>query len=279
MAQICRHCSTPYRKGSGVDGFCCGGCREVHALICEEGLQDYYREQDRMAEPLKDRALSEVDQAACDQVQRQIEAAEGNNRAVFSVSGMSCMGCVWLIEKLAQRQAGVMRAQVSLSGQLLDVSWSPDRFELGALAEELLRFGYRLDPKPQPLERGRRLSPLAWRCLLSLVFTANALLLAVFSEVAGAFPLVDLLSLACLCFTCLLGGTPYFLSAFRAARIRRWHSDAWLALLIGIVLAYGGYLVAVGVFSVAWAALAGSVFVSSLIAARFLAAQATRWLR
>lgn len=279
MSSICRHCSTPYRVDSGVDGFCCSGCREVHALICQEGLGDYYRKQDRVAEPLKDRPLSAVDHAALEKNQNSVESAIRPARAVFRVSGMSCMGCVWLIERLVERQAGSVQMDVSLTRQSLDLSWSPESFDLCALAEELLRFGYRLDAEPLPLDRAARWSPLTIRAVLSLVFTGNALLLATYSHVADAAMLTTLLSLACLLFTCLLGAAPFFQSAYHAAQIRRWHSDAFPSLMIFLGLTYLAYRVSAGESSVGLAAFAGSLLVSVFILARLLSRQVARRFR
>lgn len=294
MAAICRHCSTPYRVDSGVDGFCCAGCREVYSLICEEGLGNYYRKQDRIAEPLKDRALLPVDHAAFKQTQSQIEtmanpsafdpeqsshldpnerpAADGPAQAAFTVSGMSCMGCVWLIERLAERQPGSVSAQVSLTRQTLEIIWLPGQFNLVSLAEELLRFGYRLDAKPLAADDRPRFSPLALRTLLSLVFTGNALLLAAYSEVAPTVALAELLSLACLCFTVLLGAAPFFQSVYRAAQIRRWHSDLVPTLLILAALIYLSYQLIFGQFSLNWSVFAACLLISVLVSARFFAA-------
>lgn len=273
MSAICRHCSTPYRVEAGVDGFCCGGCREVHALICREGLGDYYRKQDRIAEPLKDRALSAVDHVAFQRIQNRIEAGDGPAHAAFSVSGMSCMGCVWLIERLTERQARDVHTQISLTRQTLALAWSPGQFDLGSLAGELLRFGYRLDPKPLPVDQRPRLSPLALRTLLSLVFTANALLLATYSEVATTASLADLLALACLGFTALLGAAPFFLSVYRAAQIRRWHSDLIPVLLILIALIFLTYSIVTGGLSPSWAAFASCLFITILVSARLFTAR------
>jgi Cu2+-exporting ATPase len=251
----------------------------VHALICQEGLGDFYRKQDRVAEPLKDRALSAVDHVALEKTQNSVESANRSARAVFRVSGMSCMGCVWLIERLAERQAGIIQVEVSLTLQSLDLTWSPKCFDLCALAEELLRFGYRLDAEPLPLDRATRWSPLTIRAVLSLIFTGNALLLVAYSRVADSAILTALLSLACLSFTCLLGAAPFFQSVYHAAQIRRWHSDALPALMIFLGLAYFAYRVSAGEFSVGLAAFAGSLLVSVFILARLIGTQVHRRFR
>jgi cation transport ATPase len=151
--------------------------------------------------------------------------------------------------------------------------WKRGAFDLSTLGSELFKFGYRLRATPKDPRKEPRLSPLALRLLLSLVFTSNALLLAAFSEYVipkdQFVTLLHLLSLTCLCFTLLLGAAPFFLSAYRAAKIRRYHSD-WLA--VAMILAsfgYFGFVASLG-FSSAVFLLSGLVCV--LITARWLSA-------
>jgi Cu2+-exporting ATPase len=242
MPHLCQHCATPYAKGSGVDGFCCAGCQQVYQLIQDEGLDDFYRWQDRAAQPLKDRSLAQVDTAAWQTAQREVEQGGVVNRAVFNTEGMSCIGCAWLIERLCASQAGVERAQVSLSTHSLRLQWRSAEFDLVALGSELLRFGYRLDAKHRTGDEVARISPLAWRLLLTSIFTGNALLLAAYEQFvdsgAGRGHMASLLSLVCLCFTLILGASPFILSAYHAAHIRRLHSD-WVA--VALIVAFGVY--------------------------------------
>ena len=289
MKHRCQHCATPYAEGTGVDGFCCAGCRQVYALIQDEGLEDFYRWQDRAAQPLKDRALAEVDAATFRLVQQQVEqqnehpkgvaegaaedtaeaAAEAAAQASFHVEGMSCMGCAWLIERLCANQPGLLPAEASLSTYSLRLQWRGSEFDLAALASELLRFGYRLDAKPVNEFEAARVSPLALRLILTALFAGNALLLAAYQGLVasgdGIESLVGLLSLGCLSFSLILGGAPFFMSGYRAAQIRRWHSD-WLAVaLIGL---FGLFAFSLGLI---YGAALTSWFVLLLIFARWLA--------
>ncbi len=275
MSALCRHCSTPIQGASSVDGFCCAGCREVYALIREEGLDEYYRKQDRMAEPLKDRTLSSVDHAALRETQQRLEASGGAASGVFSVSGLSCMGCVWLIERLAERQSGSLEVQVSLTRQSLGLTWQPERFDLGGLAEELRRFGYHLDAKPLPPGLQERISPLALRTQFSLIFTGNAFLL-VYAEDAMGASLAELLGLGCFVFTGLIGALPFFQAVYRAAQIRRWHSDLVPSLFILGLLAWLGFQVSLGELNLTFAGFIACFSISIFVLARYLAARINR---
>jgi Cu2+-exporting ATPase len=236
--------------------------------------------QDRVAQPLKDRTLEDVDLAALRQVQVELEAGEATGHATFEVEGMSCMGCAWLVERLASSQPGFIRGDVSLSRHTITLDWRCGQFDLSMLGAELFKFGYRLGAKAIDPGDVSWLSPLALRCVLSLVFTGNALLLAAYRQFVSlgdeGVGMIHLLSLVCLCFTLLLGGSPFFVAVLRAAKIRRVHSD-WLPT--GLVLLLAGWL-GYGVFSLnldlSWAVFGLSLLIGVLIVARWLSLEMSR---
>ena len=98
-------------------------------------------------------------------------------------------------------------------------------------------------------------------------------LLAAFSEYVirkdDFVTLLHLLSVACLCFTLLLGAAPFFLSAYRAAKIRRLHSDWIPVVMIVVSVGYFGFVASVG-FSLAVFLISGLVCV--LLSARWIGA-------
>ncbi|WPJ94774.1 heavy metal translocating P-type ATPase metal-binding domain-containing protein [Coraliomargarita algicola] len=266
MTTRCKHCATPFAESSGVDGFCCAGCRQVYQLIQQEGLGDYYRKQDRVAQPLKDRVLTDVDVQALRRSQSELESSAESVRAVFEVEGMSCMGCAWLIERLACNQASCSQAVASLSQHTLTLEWRRADFDLSALGSELFKFGYRMSSTPMAPAASSRLSPLALRFLLTLVFTVNAAILAAYQQFATSAvgeggALLGLLSLICLCFTLLLGAAPFFLSSYRAIQIRRWHSD-WVP--VAMILALSALVAYQCIFSVLVLSL-GCFWIASLV--------------
>lgn len=272
MQHLCQHCATPYKLSEGIGEFCCAGCEQVYLLIKEGGMSDYYRLQDRASQPIKDRTLAEVDLVALAEAQRKLEDESHEAvKAVFEVQGMSCLACAWLVERLAANQPALVEAKASLIRHTVSLQWKRERFDLGKLGSELFKFGYRLGSTPKDPNNEPRLSPLALRCLLSLIFTVNALLLAVFSEFViqseDYATLLHLLSSVCVCFTLLLGAAPFLLSAYRSAKIRRLHSD-WLPVLW--IVASIGYLALTASVSYMLSNFLISTLVCVLIFARWL---------
>ena len=275
MDLVCLHCSSAYDKSSDIEGFCCVGCQTVYSLIQNEGLGEYYQMQDRVADPIKDRASSNLDDNLLSQVQADLELSGSPVRAIFSISGMSCMGCVWLVQRLARGQASVVHAEVSLSSQQLSVEWVVGEFDLKALAIEVQRFGYHLEPSP--LKGRRSPSSLSVRSGLCAIFTLNSAFLWAYQYATGdSKGLAQLLSLACLVFTFILGTVPFYLSAFRAFKIGRFHSDWIPASILSVLVLLAGYLLLLDEVKLSAATLSLSSLITVFILARWLAALISR---
>lgn len=279
MSHVCKHCASPYDPKHSVGEFCCAGCQQVYTLIQEEGFNEYYQWQDRSAEPLKDRELSDLDWEVFQSIQVSVEGEGALAQLSLRLEGMSCMGCVWLVERLARKSKGLHQVEVSLSRHLITLQWRPGAgFDLAKLGQELLRFGYRLGADPMKAEHF--ISPLTLRCVLTSLFTGNALLLALFDQLVGALDsgggMVDLLSLLCLVFSLLLGASPFVVSAVRSVQIRRWHSD-WVPsclLICGLIFVLSQMLLAG--LSLSWAAFLECLLVWILVSARWLGFQLSK---
>lgn len=273
MAALCKHCATPCSGNSGSEEFCCAGCEQVYYLIQSEGLADYYRLQDRAAQPLKDRPLTDLNVSTLRRLQQEIEAEAAHGKAGFEVEGMSCVGCSWLVERLATNQAGVKAAEVSLVRNALMLDWESECFDIAALGSELLRFGYRLHPRRVAWGNCPYLSPLALRALLTSIFAANSTFLAAYDWLvasSASSQMVGLLSLACFCFALIIGAAPFFMNVYRSAQIRRMHSDIAPVAMIVAGTGYAvfeviarGVAISLGVFFIC-------LLLSVLIGARWL---------
>ena len=234
----CKHCGSRYRPGSGEGEFCCGGCEHVYRLIQVGGFGEYYSQQDRVGQPVRERPFGSLDLVAVYQLQKQGESGAECQIAVH-IKGMSCMGCAWLVEQLSIRRPGVRFAQVGLDSSLLSLGWQAGAFDLCALAEDLHKFGYRITGDVP--SAGYVVSPLAVRLGLTLVFSLNGLLLA-FAAATGIGgeslgQLYNLLIVVCMLFTLFTGGMVFVQPGWGALQLRRLHSDVVPALLLLVLFA------------------------------------------
>ena len=129
----CIHCGTEFSPSHEGENFCCKGCEFVHALIQEEGLERFYDLQDgAVGQPVRDRpfrpaeldwltTLTEDAESGANGEPSEDGTGKRDTRTDASltlrVRGISCVGCVWLIEKLFLREDGAIRADVFRTGK------------------------------------------------------------------------------------------------------------------------------------------------------------------
>lgn len=242
----CRHC------GAGLiddrmreEGFCCAGCGYVFRLVHEHGLAGYYRIKDDITVPADSSVFQPRDYSWLSEAQQRAEASEQTGPALsLDVQGISCAGCVWLIERVFQQQPGGREIIVNAQYGTMRLRWLPGDFAAADFARKLQALGYLVGPAgervAEPESRG-----LLKRIGLCAAFAMNVMLFSLpvyfgmerTYEWAGLF---GLLSLGFGTLSLLVGGS-YFLSrAVRALRERAMHID--LPIALGIVGAYAGSL-------------------------------------
>jgi len=183
---------------------------------------------------------------------------------------MSCLGCVWLVERVAGDQVGLVELEPSLSSNRIRLRWNRPSFDLSEVAATLLRFGYTLEPKACKASVSSGFGGAYARVWLSLIFTMNGLMLAAFSHFIGSGSLVHLLALVCVCFTLLIGAAPWLGNAFRALRRAHWHRDMFPAAFLLSVLCGLALATTFGILEFTLAAFFVSFVVTTLIGLRRL---------
>lgn len=246
----CEHCGIEFQARTAADRFCCKGCEFVAELISENGFEQFYDLKQGLAvTPVRSRPFEEHDfswlapkvAAAEDQAGAAGDAA----RLDLALEGISCVGCVWLVEKLFTRHPGSVRAAASPANGRLHLEWLPGKCELEPFLRELCRFGYVAAPAGSASgdhERRR----LAARLGLCGAFALNTMgfSLPVYLgmppdfEFAGLFKLIAFLSAT---LSMLVGGGYFMDRAWRALRAGSLHID--LPIALGLVSAYAGSIV------------------------------------
>ncbi|HSI64539.1 MAG TPA: heavy metal translocating P-type ATPase metal-binding domain-containing protein [Candidatus Saccharimonadia bacterium] len=239
----CIHCGTPVPTNASDARFCCAGCAYVHELLQSEGLEKFY--QLRGAQPLipvSVQALRERDhawlaEAAAAAEGKAASTDDGLAKLDLSVQGMSCLGCVWLIEKVHQQQEGSGRVTIHPSRGELTLEWTRSAFSPAEFAVSLQRFGYLLGPKDDT-RHASVADSLLKRVGLCGAFAMNAMAFTLPSYLgmapdfmfAGWFDLVA----ACSATLALLVGGSYFAEkSWRALQHGVLHIDTPITLGIG----------------------------------------------
>ncbi len=239
----CRHCGSLSHEAD----FCCAGCAYVHGLIHEQGLAAYYQIKEQITVPADPSLLQPRDYAWLASAQGEAEAAAANHRyapeITLGVQGVSCAGCIWLIEKLFQQQPGAGRIDLNAQTGQLRMRWTRGEFDAPAFARRLQQFNYLLGPAGSLAADEPESRALVRRIGLCTAFTMNVMLftLPAYFGMARTAVYAHLFSTLSLGFATLslLAGGGYFLSrAVRALRARVLHLD--LPIALGIVGAYAG---------------------------------------
>lgn len=243
----CDHCGTEYSAKNESVRFCCKGCEFVADLITGNGFEQFYDLKQGLAvAPVRSRPFEQHDftwleakvAAANEKAEHAGEAAQLD----LALEGISCVGCVWLVEKLFARHPGSVRAAANPASGRLFLEWVPGKCELEPFLRELCQFGYVAAPAgavSSDHERRR----LASRLGLCGAFALNtmAFSLPVYLgmpadfEFAGLFKLIAFLSAT---LSMLVGGGYFIDRAWRSLQVGSLHID--LPIALGLAAAYVG---------------------------------------
>lgn len=241
----CRHCGAPLIDQRMIQsGFCCAGCSYVYRLVHEQGFDAYYTLKDQVTAPA-DRSVFEVrDYDWLESAQRDAEAKGGVPELVVGIQGVSCAGCVWLIQRVFQHEPGARDVFVNAQHGTIRLRWVPGEFSASAFARRLQAFGYLVgQPGKQSDEPESR--ALTRRIGLTAAFALNVMLftLPAYFGMQPSFEwsrLFGVLSMLFATLSMLVGGTYFIGRAVRALQQRAMHID--LPIALGIVGAYAGSL-------------------------------------
>jgi len=245
----CRHCGTPFRPQSPEDAFCCHGCRYVSQVICDGGLERFYDlKGDRSVPPVGSRVFQVADAEWLDTLQQTAETQTGGPaaEAELGIEGISCIGCVWLIEAILKQQPGAASIRILPRDGRVRLAWRPGAFSLAEFARAIQRLGYRLSPYDTEAPRRNASRQLVNRIGLCAFFLLNTMLFTLpgYLGMAGDFflaPLFQLLGAAFATLSLIVGGGYFIQRAASALRRGVLHID--LPIALGLVAAYAGSLI------------------------------------
>ena len=240
---LCFHCGTPLAtEPARTAGFCCAGCGYVYRLVHEQGLGDYYKIRDAVVAPVDHVVFQPRDYAWLAELQVEAGQAPGTPELTLEVQGISCAGCVWLIEKVFHQQPGALGIETDAPLGRMRLRWQRDRFELVAFAQALQSLNYLVGPPgEEPAVPESR--QLVRRVGLCAAFAMNIMLFALphYFGMEATFPyarLFDTLTMVFATLSLLTGGSYFLGRALQALRSGVLHID--LPIALGIIGAYGG---------------------------------------
>ncbi|MCH7226929.1 heavy metal translocating P-type ATPase [Haloferula sp. A504] len=241
----CEHCGTAFSSTDPEEKYCCKGCEFVAGMIEESGFDRFYDLKGGLATaPVRSRPFENHDFSWLEPrvAEAESRSADGSASLDCALEGISCVGCVWLVEKLFDKHPGAIRAAAHPATGRLHLEWQAGRCDLGAFCEELTQFGYVAAPAAAgttDVERRRLVARLG----LCGAFALNAMGFTLPHylgmpddfEFAGLFRIIAFISAT---LSMLVGGSYFIDRAWRALKARSLHID--LPIALGLVLAYAG---------------------------------------
>jgi Cu2+-exporting ATPase len=151
----CKHCGVPLAgPAAQAAGFCCAGCSYVFRLVSEHGLDGYYKIRDAVVAPVGEAVFQPRDYAWLAKLQAEAEALPGTPALTLEVQGISCAGCVWLIERVFSQQPGALHIETDAQLGRMHLRWTRGAFDAPAFARLLQSFNYLAGPPGE--------TPAAW---------------------------------------------------------------------------------------------------------------------
>lgn len=207
-------------------------------------MDHYYDLRDNRINPVQAAALQERDYGWLEKRAAGCEAAaKGTAEMVLDLEGISCVGCVWLIEKVFRDHPGSVRIEINTQYGQVRLLWRPGIFNVVDFAREIQQFGYVFGPPGErPQEESRR---LVGKIGLSGAFALNAMLFTLprYLGMDPSFSLAPVFELLSLLFATLslLAGGSYFIKRGITGILRGvLHIDFPIA--VGIIVAWAGSL-------------------------------------
>ena len=255
--QDCFHCGLPVPAGShwqvtidhAQQDMCCPGCQAVAQTIVDNNLTSYYRDRlsfsDKPASLIPD-ALRLYDTQ--EQIAQFETDTEGKLQGTFSIEGIRCGACVWLIEKHLTQLAGVQAINLNLSTEKLHVVWDGAQCKPSDIVKSVRELGYAAYPF-DPLRHGELLRKNA-KTLFRQLFIAGLSMMQVMMYAVPVYladtdtmdkDMEGLMRWASLLLTLpavLYSAQPFFKSAWSNIKLRALGMDVPVAL--GIAAAFIG---------------------------------------
>lgn len=222
---------------AGTPCFCCSGCQFVHQLIHSRGLERFYSLQEGPQNPVSTAVFQRRD------LEWFVTLCGGSTgRVDVEIAGVSCIGCVWLIERCFLSIAGSLGIRVDPVLGTAELKFLPATFPAQKFAEELQQLGYLLGPRsenagsPASRELTVRLGVCAALAMNAMLFSVPGYCgLEAADRFAGLF---ERGALACATLSMLVGGFYFIRRAWQALRLGVIHVD--LPIALGLITAYGG---------------------------------------
>lgn len=249
---ICFHCCETCDDSivANEKMFCCYGCRAVNELLTNSDLSNHYNEtaiQNKSFSELK--AERKYGFLSNEDVQKQLLNFFDEKLSVvkFSLPGIHCSSCIYLLEHLPKLDSSILRAEVHFIKREITISFSHQEKSLKELAIFLAQLGYPPSISLDSLDKTKKQvqkSNLGAKIAVAGFCFGNAMLMSMPEYLDRQFLLTEdftnlfgWINIAFALPVLFFSGADYFTKALKGLRVRNLNIDVPIAL--GILTLFG----------------------------------------
>lgn len=256
LTHTCCHCGDSCSDtiaGSQDKFFCCNGCREVYALLHEQGLGSFYNDG-----PVGTRKDSATDFTWMNEeaVRHHISdfASDSLVKIRFVLPAIHCASCVWLLEQLPKLHSGILRSEVRFLEKQVYVEIDPRELQIAELAELLDSIGYKPELVMEASKHEQSAKKTLYYKLGVAGFAFGNIMLFSFPEylasaeglAAGFATMFAWLNLGLATPVLLYSGSEFLISAWKSLRARFVNLDVPIALGMLVLFGQSAYEILAG---------------------------------
>jgi len=153
---LCSHCQLPNPNqniDALIDGqqhfFCCYGCQAIAQCIHGSGLDQFYQ----YRKPSQKKFINKKQpykiydsEIMLNSFALGISGSKKSFEAQFSIEGISCAACVWLIEQRLKQETSITHCYVNLSQSRLSIGWNQSEIRISKIMQICQDIGFTLTP-------------------------------------------------------------------------------------------------------------------------------------
>lgn len=154
VIEQCFHCGLPAKGGfkfvieNKEHQFCCQGCITACQLIYLSGAGSYYKNRTNFSETSVQPNKSDLPYQSQSFFDDYIKEENDNLSIKFYIETIHCPSCIWVIEKVLEKEFNIKDVKINFPAKTVKVSWHKSQVNLKDIVEILCNIGY----APQPVE-------------------------------------------------------------------------------------------------------------------------------
>lgn len=245
----CFHCGDTcpeYHPSHQNKNFCCQGCFLVYDLLSKNGMDEYYKFEEKPGISKNKAGLKNyefLDEPNV--IEKFMEFKEGNKAKVsFTLPQIHCSSCIWLLENIQKLHAGILQSRVNFIQKRATITFDTDIISLKNLVELLHTIGYDPELNLEKLHEKKSTGPnrsLYYKIGLAGFAFGNIMLLS-FPEYLGFVQndisrYIGFINIVLILPVLLYSGFDYLRAAYWTVRLKKITIDIPIAL--GILALFG----------------------------------------